>query len=85
MLLPPQPALPVEVPLAQSVFEADPVVDQRIAGEDEEQQHSLEHASDLVRQSDGDLSRLTAQISQRQHQPRGENADWIEATEERRR
>ena len=56
-------------PVAQPTM-PDPVVDERVAGEHEEQQHALEHARDLVGHAERDLRRLAAEIGQRQHEAR---------------
>ena len=67
---------------ARCADEADAVVDQRVAGEHEEQQHALEDARDLVGDAERDLRRLAAEIGQRQHQAGGDDAERIEPPEE---
>ena len=44
------------------------IEDERVAGEDEEQQDALEHPGDLVGDAERDLRRLAAEIAERQHQ-----------------
>src|SRR5690606_654914 len=62
--------------------EADTVVDQRVAGEHEEQDQPLEGAHHLVGQADRDLRRLPAEIGQRQHQPGRDDAERVQPAEE---
>src|SRR5690606_30430265 len=59
-----------------------PVEDQRVAGEDEEQQQPLEDAGDLLRDGVGNLHALTAEIGQRQDEAGDDDAERIEPAEE---
>jgi len=61
--------------------QADAVEDEGIAGEDEEEQHALEDAGDLLGHAEGDLHPLPAEIGQSQQEPGKEDADRIEAAE----
>src|SRR5690606_38519112 len=60
---------------------AHAVVDQRVAGEHEEEQHALEGAHGLVGNAERDLRRLAAEIGQRQDDARGNDAERSEPAE----
>src|SRR5687767_6682254 len=62
--------------------DADAVVDQRVAGEHEEEQHALEGAHGLVGNADGDLRGLAAEIGERQDDAGGDDAEGIETSQE---
>src|SRR6185369_2757647 len=62
--------------------EPDPVEDQRVAGEHEEEQHALEGADRLVGDADRGLGGLATEIGERQHQPCHDDAERIETPEE---
>src|SRR3954469_8199029 len=61
--------------------ETDPVEDQRVAGEHEEQQHALEGTDRLVGDADRRLGRLAPEIGQRQHQPGHDDAERVQPAE----
>src|SRR5690606_17870732 len=56
-------------------YQTDAVVDERVAGEHEEQDEALEGAHHLVGKADRDLRRLAAEIGQCQHQPGRDDAE----------
>src|SRR5690606_41749958 len=58
--------------------EAYTVVDERVASQDEEQQHALEHARHLVGNAEGGLRGFAPEIGQRQHQSGRDDAQRIE-------
>ena len=60
----------------------DAVQDQRIAGQDEEQQHPLEDLRGLVRDPQLHLRRLAAEIADRQQNAGKQHADRIQPAEE---
>src|SRR5579885_1237928 len=63
---------------------ADPahaVEHERVAGEHEEQQHPLHHVGEIDRHAQLDLRRLAAEIGEREHQPRDQNARRVEQPE----
>src|SRR5690606_14754856 len=64
--------------------DANAVMDQRVAGEHEEQDQPLEGAHHLVRQADRDLRRLAAEIGQRQHEAGRDDAERVQPAEEGR-
>src|SRR5690606_33514033 len=58
------------------------VVDQRVAGEHEEQDRALEGAHHLVGYADRDLCRLAAEIGERQNKSRRHDAERVKASKE---
>src|SRR5687767_7658195 len=61
--------------------QAEPVQNQRVAGEHIEQQDALEHLGEVERHLQADLRALAADEGQRQEQRRDENADRMQAAE----
>src|ERR1700723_3062928 len=69
--------------LSDGAQHADPVDDQRIAGEHVEQQDALEHLGEIERHLDGNLRLLAADEGERQEQRGDQNADGVEPAEKR--
>src|SRR3990167_5778851 len=62
--------------------EADAIEDEGVAGEHKEEEHALEDAGGLARQSEGDLRRLAADIGERQYGAGDKDRQRIETAEE---
>ncbi len=62
-------------------MQADAIQDQRIAGEDEEQEQALNDARDLVGNAHGRLYGFPSDVGQGQHEAGDQNTDWIEPSE----
>src|SRR6266536_2181678 len=63
--------------------QADAIEDQRIAGEDIEQQNALEHLGEVERHLQRDLRTLAADEGEREEQRRDQDAERIEPAEKR--
>src|SRR5579871_624559 len=63
--------------------EADAMDDQRVAGEHVEQQDALTHLGEVERHMKRDLRALPADEGEREKEPRDQDADRIEAAQER--
>ena len=61
--------------------DADPVSDQRVAGEDEEQQHALEHLGGLVGDPELDLRRLAPEVADAEQHAGEQHPDRIQSAE----
>src|ERR1044072_9938503 len=63
--------------------EADAVEDERVAGEHVEQENALEHLGEIERDLQRDLRALAADEGEGQEQRRDQDADRVQAPEER--
>src|SRR4051812_9959263 len=67
---------------ARTRDETDAIEDKGVAGENHEQEHTLEHSGDLVGNAERDLRRLAAEIAHREHEAGEQHADRVEPAEE---
>jgi hypothetical protein len=62
--------------------EADAVVGEHVEGEEEEQEHPLEHLDRRRRQAEHELRQLAADVGERHQKPGQQDADRVQPAEE---